>query len=69
MKNDYDHPGPMPDDLFRVYDLDGDHGYFMAGTKGTGKTYLGLFMSRLKKESLNFILVKSDFFFQFSSRF
>jgi hypothetical protein len=37
MKNDYDHPAPMPEDLFRVYDIDGpEHGYFMAGTKGTG---------------------------------
>ena len=38
MKQDYSNPTPLPDDLYSVYDVQSiiDHGYFMAGTKGTG---------------------------------
>jgi len=38
MKQDYKNPEPLPEDLFRIYDVNViDHGYFMAGTKGTGQ--------------------------------
>jgi hypothetical protein len=37
MRRDFDNPAPIPEDLFLANDVDVDHGYFMAGTKGTGK--------------------------------
>ena len=36
MKKDYDHPNPMPDDLFIQTGIPIEHGYFILGTKGTG---------------------------------
>jgi len=36
MRRDFDNPAPIPEDLFLANDVDVDHGYFMAGTKGTG---------------------------------
>jgi hypothetical protein len=42
MKKEYSHPAPMPEDLFRLYDIENiDHAYFMAGNKGTGEPRRG----------------------------
>jgi hypothetical protein len=33
----YRHPSPMAEDLFLKYNIPAEHGYFILGTKGTGK--------------------------------
>ena len=37
MLEGYQHPAPMAEDLLMKHDIPAEHGYFILGTKGTGK--------------------------------
>ena len=50
MIKDYNHPDPLPDDLFIKFGIPVEHGYFILGTKGTGILFkLSLAMPKTQK--------------------